>query len=217
MNMRFILLLAILVTTGVIRLPAQSADSGVEMRLSLIQGVGGRSIKSLALGVSIINHTNSDIYIPGLKSMPYAAGINLYQEENGKFVKIDILGVRADIHPAIFPDSGNAITDIYWKKIPVELQRQDSIILAFCRDNHLPAEKWKRPGNQPLFLKAGQHLDNFQVFNMDHTWKNTGQYKIVFAPGSVDPAYSPAEISGYRRFPSSLVTSNSIYYNNIVL
>jgi hypothetical protein len=215
MNKRLILLFSIVTIAFSDRMSAQPADSGVEIRLKLIQGVGDWSIKNLALSVSVINHTDSDIYIPGFRFMIYAAGINLYREEQGKFVKIDILGIKQNVHPLMVPDSDNAITSFYGKKIPVERYPQDSLILAFCQKNHLSAAEWKLPGNQPLFLKAGQHLDDFTVLNIDHTWKNAGEYKIAFEAKNVNPAYSPAEILGYRCFPTGLIKGNVLYYSDI--
>jgi hypothetical protein len=131
MNRGLIHLLSLVTMAFSVRLSVQktdagasdrTTDTGMEIKLSLIQGIDGWSIKSLALGVSVINHTDSDIYIPGLRYM---------------------------------------------------------------------------------------------LYSIDHTWKNTGQYKIEFDAMSVDTAYSPAEILGYRRFPANRIKSNVLYFSNI--
>lgn len=215
MHRRLILSFLIVLTTMAGRLFAQNTDSGVEIRLALIQGIGNGSIKNMALGISVINHTGSDIYIPGLKMMPFFASIDMYREENGKFVQTDIFGIDHTIHESIVPDTSSPLEDFYYKKIPLENHRQDSLILVYCHNNHLSPSEWTKPGNQPLFLKAGQHLDNFEVINIDHTWKHAGRYKIVFEPKSVDPAYSPVEILRYRCFPKALVKANVLYFTTI--
>jgi hypothetical protein len=215
MNKRLMILLSIVTMAFSIRLPAQPANSGVELRLNLIQGVGGSSIKSLVLSVSVINHSDSDVYIPGLRYMIYSGGVDLYREENGKFIAIDMLGIQRNVHPVMVPDTDNVVTSFYSKDLSPMYRQQDSLVVAFCRNNHLSTRDWRIPGNQPLFLKAGQQLDNFVIINIDHTWKKTGQYKIEYDANGVDSAYSPSEILGYRRFPTGRIKSNTLYFSNI--
>jgi hypothetical protein len=215
MNKRLLIVVVVVTMAFPMRLPAQSASPGVELRLNLIQGVGGSSIKSLVLSISVINHSDSDLYIPGLRYMIYKGGVDLYREENGQFVAIDILGMRQNVHPVLPPDTGNVITDFYSKDLTPMYHQQDSLLAAFCRNNRLSIQDWRIPGNQPLFLKAGQQLDNFVIINIDHTWKKTGQYKIEFDANSADPAYSPPEIIGYHRFSTARIKSNTLYFSNI--
>ena len=197
------------------RLPAQSVSPGVELRLGLIQGVGGSEIKSLVLSISVINHSDSDLYIPGLRYMIYKGGVDLYREENGQFVAVDILGLRRNVHPLLPPDTGNVVMDFYSKNLSPMYRQQDSLLAAFCLHNNLSLQQWRIPGNQPLFLKAGKQLDNFVIINLDHTWKKTGNYKVEFDAGTADPAYSPPYIIGYRRLDAARIKSNTLFFSNI--
>jgi hypothetical protein len=190
-------------------------DSLVEIRIKLIEEVNVASGKNIALSVSIINHSNNDVYLPGLKNVGYYSGLHLYIKEMGKFNEIDLLGQKIESNSSMFMYTGNAITSYLWDMASFERHSQDSLIKIFCQSQGLSLEKLHVSGGQPLFLKSNQELDDFETYNIEHISKKIGDYKICFAPVKVDSAYSPEDILGYKRYDQNMIESNVIYYSTI--
>src|SRR4051812_16826445 len=69
---------------------AQSPDSVVEVRLQLLQQTDGKAVKGLSVSVTIINHSNEDIYIPRFELFSSYAGIHYYEGTDEKWREIDI-------------------------------------------------------------------------------------------------------------------------------
>jgi hypothetical protein len=200
---------------------AQSADTTVEIRLKLIQEMQGSSVKSLALSISIINHSDRNIYVPDLRFIGYLHGIHLFQKQAEGFEEMDLLGQRGSLWgkngklngDQLFIIRRNNLSEFYWNKNRYEFQTQDSLIKLFYKDRDSIIYKYNRPGNQPIFLKAREELNDFGVYSMDHILDSNIEYKIIFEPRKIDVQAWPYEFLGYNKWPSSSIFSNILYYS----
>jgi hypothetical protein len=136
--------------------------------------------------------------------------LHLYLKDGELFREIELLGQTG----GIFIHSNGRFHRYLWEKShPLKVQ-QDSLIGIYCQDQHLPVQKWKEPGSQPLLLKAKQELDDYAVYDIGHILKKTGDYKITFEPTATDPAYSPAQILSFHKYLPMLIYSNTLFYEN---
>jgi hypothetical protein len=191
-------------------------DSTVEIRLKLLQQTDGVKIKNIALSISIINHTDKDIYIPGFDAGPYRSGIHVYEKKDGQYSEIDLLGQR-NWHggDARFIPLEKEISRNYEKSHASERKNQDSILNLFCANQQLPIGNWIKSGHRPMFLKANRELTDFIVYDLNFLFKQKAEYKICFEPRQVELTYSPDEILGYRRFNQDHIESNTLIYETL--
>jgi hypothetical protein len=206
---------------------AQQADSGVELRLKLIQSTEGSHIRNLVLSLSVINHTSGDVYVPMLRLLGYLHDIHLYRRQTNGFTEIDLLGQQPPGGgDAIFSYSGTSVTHYYWKNSMSMLRQQDSLIRLLYDSLHNPVVMPKPhmkmseiniPQDQPLFLKAGQHLDNFQTLNIEHILRQSGEYKIDWRQGKESLTVWPATFLEYKLYRPARIIANPIYFDNLTL
>jgi hypothetical protein len=197
-------------------------DPFVEIRLKLIRQINSDSTENIAVSISVINHTDNDIYIPCFDAGPYESGIHLYEKRNEEFknAKFDLLGQQISetniSSDAIYFFHRKGISAQFHSNSLFERKVQDSILKVFGHKEKISISNWQRIGKRPLFLKAHQELDDFVVYDL---WfiKQPSEYKICFEPIEIDPTYSPETILGYKRYDQGLIKSNAIYYKIISL
>jgi hypothetical protein len=190
-------------------------ESGVEIRFRLLQQTDGSSIKNLAVSISIINHSNQDIYIPGFDAGPYRSGIHLYVKHVNGFEQMDLLG-QPDWHggDARFITQKKEISRYFDKKHLSEKVIQDSLLKVFCTGRQFSLEDWMKTGNKPLFLKGGQELGDYVVYDLNFILKQPGEFKIAFDHQMpVNYQYSPDLILTYKKVLPTVIESNTIYYD----
>jgi hypothetical protein len=176
----------------------QGQQPKIEVRLKMIEQENNKGSKDLALGVSIINHSNSDIYIPHFELFASFGGIHFYQKEGGVWREIDIFthdykqllkcivtekdGVRIVADPFSFYSDHNQLTNSYKRSVAQKNAHQDSLFNLYVSQNFAPKDinivTWY--DEKPLFLKAKQQLENYAVFGLDYLLTKKMEYKISF-------------------------------------
>jgi|GEM_PF-2720039 hypothetical protein len=222
-------------------LRAQGPDSTIEVRLKLIQQTSGTGI---ALSVSVTNHSQQDIYIPDFENNVAYGGIHFYQLEGGKWLQINVISHDYERPPSVTRVNGgtrdsyfiprntqNAITASYELHEKKAMKTQDSIIAAYANQ---PGQIKHAEGlykmYHPLFLKAGQTLNEFAIYNIDYFRDKNMEYKIGYqmpeyprfkaGDSTIDDKthfYFPEYIFTYKRYFPKGVLSNTIYYSTIDL
>lgn len=191
-------------------------DSGVEIRLELIQETRGREARELALGVEIINHTSRDVYVPGLH--PFE--VLLYGDQDGVFVQDSLDDPREDFAPPMFTEKTNTIfayfpdrSDLLWHS------KDDSLLSAYCKAKGYSLGEWNNWRRKPLFLRAHEvyhfELSRFRIIGLDHIMDDHTEFKFVFHPVRVADKYRPRQILGYRRVDQDQLQSNALYYQTL--
>jgi len=189
-------------------------DSTVEIRLELIQETFGRDAKELALGISIINHTSGDVYIPGWNDL----NVLLYKKKNGVFVPDTLDNPREDFAPPMFLDETNTIFSYFPDRSDM-YQGPNPNLSAFCKEKGYSLIDWQKPGHHPMFLHAHEvhlfTLSPFRIIGLNHILNDYTEYKIAFSPAAVPKKYRPRRIRGYRRCDQASIQSNILYYQTL--
>ena len=203
---------------------AQKNDSSIEVHLQIIKQVvnpNGETLKGFALSVSLINHSDSDFYIPNFSSI----SVHYYKNKSSIWRKIDVDGNEYDTvpsskggrHPSTSGYSHNKISNYY-------MSYEDSIykIERSIFDNYLGI-KLRFPGNH-LFLRAKQEIDNYWVLPIDFLFTKKGEYRITFNNEEEDRAmfdvkksvlFLPIlnQILDYHIYMPDKLVSNVIYFS----
>lgn len=220
-----LIIIFILLKTPVEAFHSSPTDSILEIQLKLIQRTDGNSVKNTALSISLINHSNEDIYLPEF-FIKTITNVYLYKKRNNQFVKIDLFGEGNDSKWEVSSDSiitvkesfsyqGNEITKILHKNAEKNYKYQDSIIQLLISLDSSRQYNWKDPFNKPLFIKANQTLDNLQVFNIEHILKKQADYRISFEFDQVETTNFPDEVLKYKKYIPKFIRSNTLYYSVI--
>lgn len=223
--MRKILLIYFLLTKIHSTCFAQSIDTSVEVRLQIIIKQDKRLIGGLALGISVINHSDKDIYIPNFNRI----GIHFYDNSSSFWRELDLYALDG---------SGNIP---YWASNEV-LKRSynipDNIISTYYKDyiksihnyqeiiyeNYLGEKQKMHLLGEHLFLKAKQGIDNYCVLPIDKLLSKKVDYKITFnteirdsvvVDKSISDFYPvcPAQILIYHIYTPEKLVSNTIYFS----
>lgn len=209
-------------------LNAQSASSlTIRVQLKLIQKLDSNVCKSIAVGLSFFNDSDEDIFIPGFLNQTRGA-LQIYKQSvDGSFKEIPLWGDLEDFKPsfqegmactgAVLPPWFNLIYILFAKSTSVLSKAQDSIFNSFIQSNR--KEKYQVISSRldrPLFLKAHQSLENYEITGLDHLLKTSAEFKLAFMMYKCDKAeLFPRTIFGYKRYIPAKVESNTIYYQVI--
>jgi len=237
---------------------AQSGGDKIEIRLNLLEGKNEKGVAEYALGVSIINHLNKDIYIPNFNLFASYSGVHFYQKEKDRWVEVspethdyvhlksminaDGDSVLLEIPNGVYfaePYGGHSLSQQFRAYTARLNNRQDSIVKAVynsAADHHGLSVFEVKGGEQPLFLKANQVLDNFLVRNLDYLSNPKMDYKISFNTEARDSIkyyrdslsylnhlkkyghlHYPAYIDNYGLFYPTEIISNVIYFTPDVI
>ncbi len=221
---------------------AQQPDSAIEVRLSLIQQTSSDTDKGLAFGISVINHSDLERYIPYFESTAAYGGIHFYQEEAGQWRQLDIMthsyfdiprigkdGIVVQDHPDVFVYKQDKISRFYERDVNKIRQIQDSLLVAYLEQTHQQDKFRFISTRKPLFLKAGETMSNYRVYAIDYFMNQMKNYKITFNISDAIPEFLsqdtilskefafflPERILGYHRYFPSYVLSNTIYYSTL--
>lgn len=224
---------------------AQSPDSTIEIRLKLMQQTDGNLVKGLALSVSIINHSDQNIYIPNFPLLAEYSGIHFYQNEKDVWREIDIMkheyyqsdtkpktriynGIKIHIDddtPVFFSDKD--ISKYFKQTVNQQYDFQSNIHKAYFEKANQHIDYCF--GSEPLFLKARQELNNFMVTDIDYLLSKEFDYKISFNSEARDTLSHfrdsimnykpyrafPDHIFEYKRYIPRIIISNTIYYTTL--
>lgn len=213
----------ILINNSIKAFPFFTTDSILEIQLKLIQKSEGTTIKHTGLSISIVNHSNEDIYIPGFYIKTVTC-VSIYEKKDSQFIKIDLFGkgnnskweFSADNSVTIsesFSYTGNEITEILNKKIGKIYESQDSIVQLLISSDSTHKNDWVDPFIKPIFIKAHQRLEDFHVFNIDHLFKEKMEYRISFELSDYDDDDFPTKALEYKKYNPKFLKSNTIYYS----
>lgn len=181
--------------------------SGVECRLSLVQAVPNQPGKGLALGFSVINHSDQDVYIPNLT---FAYGkVHLYEIDGDSLKELDLMNQHDDM----FIHHPQDLSKYFEAEIKETRAIQDSILKQYCDLYHLPYKEWKI--GQPLFLKAHQEIKYLSVDDMDFLLTPGKEYVFSFKPQILGIQYAPEHIMGYQRIDQYQLKANTLYYETM--
>jgi hypothetical protein len=193
---------------------AQINDSSVEVRLKIIEGVNGFNIKNLTFGISIINHSDKDIYLTNLRHIGYYHGIHLAKKQNDAFIETDLLGQSHNEEAAVFTYKGNTVTRIIKYKNNIEARKQDSLLKLSLNQyqQYLDSDRT----NLPIFIKAKQQLNDFEAINLEHILKESNEYKIYFSP-LIEKNKWPSHLNGYSLYSQDAIVSNILFISTYKL
>lgn len=204
---------------------AQSPDSTIEIRLKLMQQTSGNLVKGLALSVSIINHSDQNIYIPNFDLFASYSGIHFYQNEKDLWREIVIMehnyyqphtntGTKTyngrtiiieDEVPVFFDE--NDISKYFKQTVREQNNFQRNIIKAYCEKANQHINEWIGD-SEPLFLKAKEELNNFMVYDIDYLLSKEFNYKISFNSEPRDTFFqyrdSVMNYKPYKVFPDHI-------------
>jgi len=215
MKKRIIILLILFCSLKTVISFSQNADSAIEIKLKIIEAKAKDHSKHIALSITLINHLDSDIFLPRFRRQLYAA-MHLYIRENNGYKELNFFTGRVSYHHGSFQTNDIALKyDPYEKRLE---SFQDSIFNAFLKS---PFNLKIKEGNgfdfdsyAPLFLGANQVIKNYSVICFDHLFKEKGDYKISFKYEQIDRTQFPEKIFNYKRLVPAKVNSNIIYYSN---
>ncbi len=210
---------------------AQSIDTSVEVKLQIINQMitpEGKLLKGLALSISVINHSNKDVYIPSFNVIDY----HVYDNSSSSWRELDLYA----------HDSHNGADTIpYWNENEITKRlydvRDDDITKYYFEyvksfdwsqkgiyETYLGGKQTRRLWGQHLFLKANQEIDNIHVSPIDRMLTKKTDYKITFNTEPRDTAMfdatksvfyppCPSNIMGYQIYMPNKLVCNPVYYS----
>ena len=211
---------------------SQNLDSSVEVKLQLLRQVvkpNGDTVHGLAVSVSIINHSNKNVYIPGFSSIQ----VHYYDNSDSVWREIN-LGCK-DYHNSIsFSDGGRSPCEIwpsdndistYYKGDVHIIHKLQRDILASCLGKNIyvrtipPTHIY----GDHLFLNAKQIIDNYWVIPIENLFFKRTQYQITFNTEKIDRYMlekhmehfppQPNQLERYQIYMPDKIVSNVIYFS----
>jgi len=228
-------LFSLLFIVSFLAVRSQSTDSTIEVRLTLIQQTDSQKVKSLALAVSIINHSNKDLYIPGfeLYSVNYykktdtsawrEIDIGTHDYYQAPSCKIGPVNTIMNDYYARYLDQSNAVKATCLNNRNLQFQRE--LTERYTKEAKLNRYIWSLAG-RPFFIKAGEEIKYYRIDAVDYLLNSHCDYKIAFNSekrGRQFPTrermeqyfHFPDMIYGYALyFPKSFI-ANIIYYTTV--
>ena len=211
---------------------AQSLDTSVEVKLQIINQMTtseGKLLKGLASSVSVINHSNKDVYVPSFNVID----VHIYDNSFSSWRELDLdahyshNGIddpipyldEFDPKKTLYDVRDNDITKYYLEYIKSFDWSQKGIY-----ETYLGSKQTRRLWGKHLFLKANQEVDNIQVFPIDRLLTKKTDYKITFNTESRDAAMfdatksifyppCPSSIMGYQIYMPNKLVCSPIYYS----
>ncbi|MBB2145723.1 hypothetical protein GM921_09515 [Pedobacter sp. LMG 31464] len=214
----------------------------IEVQFKMLENKTSTGKKEIAMSVSIINHTDKAIYIPGFDLFASFSGVHFYQKEGKvwKEINIDTHTYQLDpetnkINHTTFYDDANSLSKKFSPNIRYLRNYQDSLLKAYTKV--APKEQTTILNvlnmQEPLFLKPGQRLDNYFVKSLDYLLTKKMIFKISFNSEPLDSLkyyrgpyfYSrgsrvkqelpfPTKIFGYQVYYPKSIGSNVLIFNN---
>lgn len=238
-----ILLLFLLALT--FSVTAQNVDTAIEIRLQIMKQPEGKSVKELVLGVSVINHSKVDIYLPCFELFASFAGIHYYEKDDGEWKEFNLFthnyyrpapslkmvnGIHEEDDEMVYFQN-NELSGSFREASSKMHKDQATLMNAYCKETNTPAKYFYSPAHQPLFLKAGQELANYAVYDIDYLLSKQKEYRISFNTEQRDTGYTcrdtvlnknpfisfPDHISTYKRYYPNGIRSNFIYFSTLEL
>jgi hypothetical protein len=198
-------------------------DSVIELRFQLIEK---KSSGNLSLDVQIINHSARDIYIPYLNYLTF----HLYEQSDSGWNELDLYSHRVYPRKGKFQqshmdirDRDNDLSRYYKASIDQYYYSQKAIIDSFYAQN--PGANKLANVFRPVFLKAGETLNYFEMIPMDYIRQQPKMYKISFGTEQRDASLIngskelalllPERVLHYTRYLPKTILANTIYYSAI--
>ena len=203
-----------------------NSSSKIRVQLSLIQKLNDSVCKGIAIGLSVFNDSDEDIFIPGFLNQTRSA-LQIYKgDADGSFKEIPLWDIE-DYKPSFQEGAlctGAALAPwfnsvyILFAKSTMKLEKaQDSMFNSFIQnDRNKKYQIVNNPRYSPLFLKAHQGLENCEITGVDYLLKVSAKFKLAFKIYKCDKAeLFPNTIFGYKRYIPAKIESNTIYYQVI--
>ena len=213
---------------------AQNIDSTVEVRLQLIHQISNSNSKVMngtAISVSIINHLNKDVYIPGFSWI----GVHFYDNSAGFWQEINLGCNKYYIDSIPYSKGGRrpcqeiaTRNDIakYYINYVYSLRMKQRDILYNCLGKDIYKILQANIYGDHLFLKANEVIDNYHVISIENLFMKQTQYRISFNTGTDDKLIfnknkadlfppCPEKLLKYQIYTPNKLISNTLYFSNI--
>lgn len=230
-NALIIIALILISYSGTSQVLLDSAK-GVEMRIHLIQKYEDGKFKCNAVGLSVINKTGKDIYIPNL--IVYTmAGLSLYENINGEYKQNKYIFTCRSEKESIPPIYIRSVTcpdtpiKLEWAKYTqkyfdekISSLRQDCLSKNGDVENCDKIKSFEAIG----FLKRDEVIQDFLIQNIDGLENRTGEYRFSFdykyaneyikKDSDTDhPSEFYDKLMGYKLVSPEQITSNVVYFS----
>jgi|GEM_PF-1758572 len=199
---------------------AQDLESGIEARLSVIQDPGDQR-PLMAIGISFINHTDKDIYLPGIHNMSKEQSevlISIYKKKERGYIPTPLSRrlTTKDETPGMLENhitmASVLTSDLNMAKKTIDDERI-SEIKKIIQDKGIKVDAALFAyDNAPLFLKAGEERTYFYTVEIQ-SLAYPGQYKLAYEPKLVENegVAFPDELVGYKKCIPAKIVSNPVY------
>ena len=213
---------------------SQNIDTTVEVRLQIIKQIVNSNSKIMngtALSVSIINHSNKDVYIPGFSWIR----VHFYDNSAGFWREIS-LGCKYDYIDTIPYNKGgkrpcqeiaprNDIAKYYFTYVNSLCYKQRDI-LRECLGKDIYKSSNVNIYGDHLFLKAREEIDNYDVISIDNLFTKQTQYRISYNTEISDKLIfdkthadffppCPDKLLNYQIYMPDKLVSNTVYFSNV--
>jgi hypothetical protein len=235
-EMKYLITLLLIIASAFASFSQENKE--VEVRLVLVQTNYQNSLPNLTLVVSVINHSNKNIYVPSFALLASAAGIHYYEKVSNNWREFSILtrdyykvytskkvgNAIVDDDP-VFYNTYNEVSHQLKDSVKKNTKFQDSIfnIIGHGKNQNSP---WLT-NNQPLFLPAHQEIKYLWVTDLAYLLTKKADYKIAFNTEARDSIYAfrdsiskgrpivrfPAKLQEFNRFSPQKIISNALYFS----
>ncbi|MBS1628384.1 MAG: hypothetical protein JSR09_09585 [Bacteroidetes bacterium] len=222
----------ILLFSYFLKVSAQENHASLEAQLSLISNEAIPSAK--AIGISIINNSNIDCYVSGMRYYTIYTGLHFYKKDSsGTWIELDILkhkdkielrqknysSYKGDIGKIKTYHDDNFITKKYSLLTWQQEEFQDSILKKWLIKAHPTYDTSYIEStiiSKPLFIKANKSLKNYLVVSLDYLFSKPGDYRITFKP--IDETYKNrfSDTIIHHQNPRIIIPKKIFTYNQYV-
>ncbi|WP_132225900.1 hypothetical protein [Pedobacter sp. ok626] len=203
---------------------AQDRKGNLEARLSVIQDPEDQR-HLMAIGVTFINHTEKDIYLPRIDVISGSRSsyslISFYEKKNGAYEIRKHREIVLDDNPHVMsnpiPGASNLTASLNLASVKLKRNRI-SEVKKMIRNSALRIDTTAlfAYDNLPLFLKSGEEHTYYYTVEIHHLAK--GQYKFAYEPKALENERPtlPDELVGYKKYKGKIV-SQPVYIDFITI
>ncbi len=194
----------------------QSEQEPLEVQLKIINHKRG-SINTL-LAVSVFNHSQKNIYVPSFDFYD----VYIYEKTDTGWRGFNIFDGKYNDEPInhhiVSPENSEIYECCYNKDFLKERKKQSSLWDTYCRQSGMPDTYIQKLGTA-LFIKAGENIENYSVYDISYLSLRPGKYKIVYSASflykniaSESKWKLPNKIFEYERYNLPTETKQVMYY-----